>query len=715
MNRNRFCKWINSFICGTFVVLTFTGCFFDFIEGSGAQILDCQAVAGDGIAVVSWTMRGSSDVQLDAYVDGQRVFGDTVSAGKTNQFAYGLTNGIEYTFVVSNGTSEKSVSVTPSLEAGAQNTCEVNASTDYAFEIPASKTFVLLRGAQGKTVEFANINTTDQVLSSTYARVLVNAAVTDGTNVDPFEGALLHPEVAEINANRYSSRSVMVTPKEDVSSVRHFVEPTSVSIDASSRFGANSDDNFDISEIEKDLEGGSLNQFLINSGEYHKYVWLDANVSMDRYSYKKVTLRAVGTNNNQIKCLVWVEDSCYQSSEIAASGKMVTQKLAQELANTFAQHCDSERAVFGDEKEKFIEGGGSNGKNLNDPDYGSDTKDYVNIVIYDIGADYNNKVQQCNVAGYFFSKDYLSEGNYNGVDTYASKLANISNHGKYFYIDAPFCNYVSKDNYTGNNNKVSETIISTLFHEFQHMINFGQKVGDAPSWYNEMLSMLAEDMMRQQLGLNESVRKERLPAFNKYYWMSGATEYLEGENTVISYSTAYAFGAWLARTYGGVELVSKISRNQSVGLESIRDAIREQTGQTLTADELLKQYIQACVFRTGFASTTGHQLPTFYKDGTTSIGSCSLTKINLFGEAYKYNPYTNSSVSYYGPLLFTSTQKLAVRPTGFVLHSIGTVSTNEDVMLFFSPQMYSDANANQLVLYVQNQFSNKLVDELSED
>ena len=705
MNRNRFCKWINSFICGTFLVLTFTGCFFDFIEGSGAQILDCQAVAGDGIAVVSWTMRGSSDVQLDAYVDGQRVFGETVPAGKTNEFANGLRNGIEYTFVVSNGTSEKSVSVTPSSEAGAQNTCVVNASTDYAFEIPANKTFVRLQGAEGKTVEFANINTTDQVLSSTYARVLVNAVVTDGTVDDPFNGER-HPEVAEINANRYSSRSVMVTPKEDISSVRHFVEPTSVSIDASSRSGANSSGNFYISEIEKDLEDGSLNQYLINSGEYYKYVWLDANVSMDRYSSKKVTLRAVGTNSNKIKCLVWVEDSCYQSSGFA-SGKMVTQELAQELANTFAQHCESERAVFGDEAETFVAGGGSNGKALND---GSDTKNYVNIVIYDIGADYNNKVQQCNVAGYFFSKDYLSEGNYNGYNTYDSNLAGISNHGKYFYIDAPFCNYVSNNNYTGNNNKVSETIISTLFHEFQHMINFGQKVGDVPTWYNEMLSMLAEDMMRQQLGLEESVRKERLPAFNKYYWMSGATEYLEGENTVISYSTAYAFGAWLARTYGGVQLVSKISRNQSVGLESIIAAINEQPGQSLTADELLKQYIQACVFRTGFATDAQHQRPTFYKDGTTSIGECSLTKINLFGKDYKYNPYSNSSDLYYGPLLFTSTQKLAVRPTGFVLHSIGTVSTNEDVMLFFSPQMYSDADANQLVLYVQDSFSNKTVD-----
>ena len=705
MNRNRFCKWINSFICGTFLVLTFTGCFFDFIEGSGAQILDCQAVAGDGIAVVSWTMRGSSDVQLDAYVDGQRVFGETVSAGKTNEFANGLVNGIEYTFVVSNGTSEKSVSVTPSPEAGVQNTCVVNASNDYAFEIPAGKTFVLLQGAQDKTVEFANINTTDQVLSSTYARVLVNAAVTDGTNVDPFNGSQhQHPEVAEINANRYSSRSVMVTPKEDVSSVRHFVEPTSVSIDASSRSGANSDDNFNI----EDIENGIVTEYEINRGDYYKYVWLDSNVNMDRYSSKKVTLRAVGTNSTQIKCLVWVEDSCYQSSGFA-SGKMVTKEIAQELADKFAQHCESERAVFGDEAETFVAGRGSNGKDLNDPVYGSDTKNYVNIVIYDIGADYN-KGQQCGVAGYFYAKDYLSEGNYNGYNTYDSDLAGISKNGKYFYIDAPFCNYVSNNNYTGNNNRVSETIISTLFHEFQHMINFGQKVGDAPSWYNEMLSMLAEDMMRQQLGLEESVRKERLPAFNKYYWMSGATEYLEGENTVISYSTAYAFGAWLARTYGGVQLVSKISRNQSVGLESIIAAINEQPGQSLTADKLLKQYIQACVFRTSFATDAGRQLPTFYKDGTTSIGECSLTKINLFGEAYKYNPYANSSDFYYGPLLFTSTQKLAVRPTGFVLHSIGTVSTNEDVMLIFSPQMYSNADANQLVLYVQDAFSNKTVD-----
>ena len=41
-------------------------------------------------------------------------------------------------------------------------------------------------------------------------------------------------------------------------------------------------------------------------------------------------MRAVGTNSDQIKCLVWVEDSCYQSSGIA-SGKMVTKEIAQEI------------------------------------------------------------------------------------------------------------------------------------------------------------------------------------------------------------------------------------------------------------------------------------------------------------------------------------------------------------------------------------------------
>ena len=343
-----------------------------------------------------------------------------------------------------------------------ENTCEVDASTKYVYEIPAGKTFVRLQGAQGKTVEFANINTTDQVLSSTYARVLVNAAVTDGTNVDPFKGAT-HPEVAEINANRYSSRSVMVTPKEDVSSVRHFVEPTSIRIDAGSRSIAGHTDNFNI----EDIKDGIVTEYEINRGDYYKYVWLDSNVNMDSYSVKKVTLRALGRDDsNALKCLVWVEDSCYRSSG-TASGKMVTKEIAQELADKFAQHCESERAVFGDEAETFVAGGGSNGKALNDPVYGSDTKNYVNIVIYDIGADYN-KGQQCGVAGYFYAKDYLSEGNYNGYNTYDSNLAGISNHGKYFYIDAPFCNYVSNNNYTGNNNKVSETIISTLFHEFQH-------------------------------------------------------------------------------------------------------------------------------------------------------------------------------------------------------------------------------------------------------
>ena len=707
MNKAKsFYKLMVTLLCGVFMTLSFTGCIFDFSGGSRyGEILDCAAVAGDGVAVISWTMRGSSSVHLAAYVNGEVAFSVDEAAGVTNEIAVGLTNEIEYTFVVSNSRGEKSATVTPSVEEGSRNTYVANISSGgYVHEIPAGKTFVRILNAAGKTVEFANINMTDEVLDATYPRVLVDS--TEGA----FSDTQTHPEVAERYATVSSSRSVSVLPQEYASPVRHFKEPASIHIDAGSRSIAGYTDNFNI----EDIEDGTVTEYEINRGDYYKYVWLDSNVNMDSYSVKKVTLRALGRDDsNALKCLVWVEDSCYRSSG-TASGKYVTRDIARDIATRFARYCDHERAVFGTEANEF--------KDLNAPnDFATccDTKEYVNIVIYDIGNDFG-KSSQCGVAGYFYAKDYC------GWDGYEdSHAGSISNKGKYFYVDSGYCNYnsASSDHYSGLGNAVSDTAVSTLFHEFQHMINYNMKYEckEDPAWYNEMLSMLAEDMMQDILGLSseDSPRGDRLPTFNKYYWMSGVTDYLDGSNSILSYSSAYAFGAWVARTYGGPQLVSKMSRNDSVGLESVLAAIREQTGVSKTAEQLLGEYVQACMFRTEFANDASHSLPTFFRDGGTLTAegqTSSITKINLFGENYAYYPFSNSNAIYYGPLLFTSTQKMSVRPTGFILHSIGTLASDKnDVMLVFTPQMYSDEDANRLFVYIQDSFSNTSPDTLSED
>ena len=223
-----------------------------------------------------------------------------------------------------------------------------------------------------------------------------------------------------------------------------------------------------------------------------KDIYVDSNVNMTQYSLKTAKLYASGDN-----CYVW----CVES-DFTKQGKDSTEmeKIAKEFKEKFEAFYPLITNVFGNESDKLINSNASTSKlseaaSIDMETYG-DTGKKINIVIYDIGADYEAS-SQCGVLGYFYAKDYFTRvSNSNSVIRY-------SNEGKYFYIDAIYAV------------KSINTTISTLAHEFQHMINYGMKdmkdYGSPDTSYNEMLSMLCEDMMAEKLGLDNSnnVKHER--------------------------------------------------------------------------------------------------------------------------------------------------------------------------------------------------------------
>lgn len=437
---------------------------------------------------------------------------------------------------------------------------------------------------------------------------------------------------------------------------------------------------------------------------YRLNFWADTDISSSiSYEQKAFTLRAGNSS-----CLVWVADDCY-SAALSRESK-VTTAIAESIADTFAEHCGFEREVFGTESSMMIDE--YNYANI-DMASKSDTGTLVNILLYDIGNDYSSS-NASGVIGYFSSKDYYvrrpsAEGN--------EKPLRYSNEGKFFYIDAPFCNYDSSATGSfkfGGTGGVSQTVISTLFHEFQHMINFGNKVieggvSDNPSWHNEMLSMLAEDLMAQQLGLDakENVAANRIPLFNRAYYNSGLTEYLKDTGkSIYSYSTAYAFGAWIAREYGGPDFIENMSKNAKTGMDSITDAIYATTGKSVSPLVLYKKFIQACVYRNTFAQTYGY--PTLYKsidsrkfaDGI----SAGLGRIDIFSSDYKYPYYDRSSDYYTGPCLISYDASGELRPYGFTIHYVGR-AISDTVVLEFSQRQ---AGGEQIMIYVQDSFTNKI-------
>ncbi|MBP5283466.1 MAG: hypothetical protein J6Y93_02235, partial [Treponema sp.] len=445
-----------------------------------------------------------------------------------------------------------------------------------------------------------------------------------------------------------------------------------------------------------------------------KYFYIDTDVDISKFEKRKTVLRA----KNDV-CRVWIADGCYTGGY--SREKYVNSSVAEDIASRFMAYYEHERHIFGEEGEDLIQETGMNQGKIGDlmPD------SYVNIVIYDIGADYG-KTERCGITGYFYSKDYW-------VPLKNSRSsAQYSNKGKFFYIDSAFCNYISDSRpdapdsvaFAGYGNTASDTAVTTLYHEFQHMISFGRNdYDDEPAWYNEMLSMLAEDMFSQSLntGFNDSPVGARLPLFNESYFVSGIDEWQSDPLTIFSYSTAYAFGAWLCRNYGGPAFVKDLCEctkkgNHLNGMDAVKAVIKERTGENVSSNQIYRRFIQSCIFRNSFANSNG--LYTFYKDAGGSIeydGKTSvMNKIDIFsnelcdlenntddkqlGPRIFANGYLSDGLSYEKKTVYNS----ELRPHGFVIHFAGIAET-DSVTLNFSERK---TQAEDIMIYIQDKFKN---------
>ena len=393
------------------------------------------------------------------------------------------------------------------------------------------------------------------------------------------------------------------------------------------------------------------------------YIDTESTLSTAYYTAKDATLRAVGTY-----CYVWVIDDYYSTT---ASGAKVDTTVAENVATQFDAVYPMVRNVFGEESDVLLYYGSSTTYPMSSY---STTGTKVNIVLYDIAADYSSEsTSSTGIAGYFYSKDYYYSG------------SNISNKGKYFYVDSAYANEDIND------------IYSTLAHEFQHMIHFGVKYIEqgisSGTGYNEMLSMLCEDMMEAYFegaldGFDEEASPmNRLPWFNALYYYSGL-EYREDSTAyaLCSYATNYAFGAWLLRNYGGIPLLAKMSANAYKDTASIVAAVNSINSTSLTMTDLLLAFAQACLFEeadSGFnisVDALTSSSSSYYSSDSTTYGY-PLEAIDLW-DLETLLPstaatYTNSSYyKYDGPDLLHSNEYIEVRPYGILLHDLGTTTAS---------------------------------------
>jgi uncharacterized protein YjdB len=288
--------------------------------------------------------------------------------------------------------------------------------------------------------------------------------------------------------------------------------------------------------------------------------WVESYYNSGTWVQKQATLRAAGQYGN-----IWVMDENYGSG-----GNKITTAQAQTLAAKFDSIYPIETNLLG-----YEYGGGPGG------DGGKDGDPKIQILVYSI-VNTSGTVQ---AAGFFWSKDYYDQAT---IDQYSWPYK--TNLAEIFYIDA------------SQVNDVPDYIYSTLVHEFQHMINFNMKSvkygRSSESWYNEMLSMMTEDVMASHIGIGVSnplhVIQVSIPTFLTNYEKVGITEWNTLSN--ISYAKGYAFGAYLMRNYGGASLLKEILANNSVNTGSVTAALKTTAGSGLSFEEALRRYGEALVF-----------------------------------------------------------------------------------------------------------------------
>lgn len=437
--------------------------------------------------------------------------------------------------------------------------------------------------------------------------------------------------------------------RKDYAPARDFVPPTLVSGSARTAAAEN-----------EQLE--PVTPITPEEGVTKKMLWVDVSdndasglLALDgkRYTMRQATLQAEGTY-----CYVWVLDNNF--SKDAASGATIDLIAADALAKQFDKMYKPIQDVFGEEADVLY-----HYYNAIDISELSDTGTKVNIVVYDIGGDYTED-QNGGMFGYFHPKDYYTP---ESASLHKDSTILCSNNGKYFYVDSGFLNSSPQMTY------------STLAHEFQHMIHHWQKrlaFGYSSStWFNEMMSMVCEDMIQQYLEIEASNSSiSRFAFFGSNYYLSGLTDWLSGNDVVISYAGAYAFGAYLARNYGGRELIKQIATNEYVDQEAITKALRT-IGKNESFETVFRKYPQALVL-----DNAPNGVPSFNKS-VPGIGK-NMIAIPLL--TWSITDATGAPMLPLKPIFLPhdESHRVDLRPYGFTLHFVGNTDSAGTVNVTFS-------------------------------
>jgi len=350
------------------------------------------------------------------------------------------------------------------------------------------------------------------------------------------------------------------------------------------------------------------------------------------------TVRKVITANGK-NLIVWVDDACWGSS--STKKHYVTQEMLDLFTPKFLNTGTDDDIYEWVTNICGAPWGTSGYSNL------ITATDDIHIWLTDIDEDNSDNG---GVVGYFWGK-------HNFLKTYYT----TSNEKLMFTLDA-----VMFATPTGGSWELTDywpsSLISTLAHEFQHMIYFYQKqikngLSDSNSAVNEMNSQCVEDLVSNKILANgprgvpyatagagsSGITSGRLPLYNQNNnrtlldWSSSSGE------TYINYSKTYALGAFLMRNYGGANLITQIAQNTYTGVNCVVNAVNTVNGTSVTYETILKNFGAANLLSDNTSMSTGYRFNTgTWSNSTIGTITYQLGSINLYN--YSPNPYIYSTL-----------------------------------------------------------------------
>ena len=364
------------------------------------------------------------------------------------------------------------------------------------------------------------------------------------------------------------------------------------------------------------------------------------------------------SGNSGTKLEIWVESSEWQNGTGSVKAEMIDQLAATFLsAGPDNDIYDWVTAMYGDEW------GSTPYSNL------IGNRDTITILVHNMQSNGPG-----GTVGYYWSKD-----------AFRNETISFSNERMMFYIDSESFEAASGATWEITDRWPS-IVVSTLAHEFQHMIHFYQRYvkrgATTETWLNEMMSLVTEDLVAQKLGVagprgvdpvthpdgsagTPGNNSGRLPRYNRASDES-LTEWGASGSTLDSYSLTYSFGAYLARNFGGAALLRAMMESASSNAERVvQEALSTQGYANGTLEELLWRWGVSTLRSEQIAEQPFRLNPgSWMNDSNFSLGS-----INHF------NYYGDGS---YGPVVHEgSIDSLELKPYSKALYRIGTDLTGE--------------------------------------